>query len=165
MAVFVTGTTTLFKQSTAPLGWTKVPSDYTNYTLRLVNGTGGGIGGSVDFTTVHTNKPLAGPVNVSGSVSPFTLTVGYLPPHPHTVTNAFPGEAIYRASPGTGPVNASTFSGTSATPGYTGYTSFSTQPTMTAHTHPVGGAELNLSLNSSVPFDVAYIDCIIASRD
>ena len=52
---FATGTTLLFYQAAAPTGWTKVTT-HDNKALRVVSGTGGGSGGTTDFTTVFKSR-------------------------------------------------------------------------------------------------------------
>lgn len=47
---FPSGTVMPFSQATAPTNWTK-NTDFDNGMLRIVSGTGGGTGGSSDFTT------------------------------------------------------------------------------------------------------------------
>ena len=49
---FPTGTVTVFRQTAAPQGWTKLTTQ-NDASLRLVNGVGGGTGGSVNFSAVH----------------------------------------------------------------------------------------------------------------
>jgi hypothetical protein len=52
---FASGTTIVFYQASAPTGWTKSTS-HDNKALRVVSGTGGGSGGSVDFTTAFASR-------------------------------------------------------------------------------------------------------------
>jgi hypothetical protein len=53
-ANFAAGTVMPFKQTTAPLNWTKLTTT-DNGTLRIVSGTGGSTGGSVNFTSAFTS--------------------------------------------------------------------------------------------------------------
>jgi hypothetical protein len=62
---FPPGTITLFVQSSAPLGWVQVNSQ-NNKAIRVVNGSGGGSGGSQPFTSVFTSVPVTGSVSFSG---------------------------------------------------------------------------------------------------
>ena len=64
-----TGTSMLFAQASAPLGWTKSTS-HNNKALRVVSGSGGGGGGSSAFTTCFANNRATG-----GSVDSSGLTV------------------------------------------------------------------------------------------
>lgn len=86
---FAAGTTLLFYQAAAPTGWTKVTT-HDNKTLRVVSGTGGGSGGSTNFTTVFKSR-----------------TDIPLPQHTHPWTNTgsnygapAPGNMAARTSPG-----------------------------------------------------------------
>ena len=71
---FLSGTTMLFIQASAPAGWTKVTT-YNDYALRIVSGSGAGTGGSVPFTTAFTN----------GNVGATTLSTSQIPSHNHAV--------------------------------------------------------------------------------
>jgi hypothetical protein len=68
------GTSMLFAQASAPLGWTKSTS-HNNKALRVVSGSGGGGGGSSAFTTCFSNARSTGGsvdssgLSVSGNVS------------------------------------------------------------------------------------------------
>jgi len=64
---FDVGTRMIFAQNTAPTGWTKDTSNYNNHALRIVTGTGGVTGGSVDFTTAFASQTPTGTVSVSAS--------------------------------------------------------------------------------------------------
>jgi hypothetical protein len=54
---FAAGTTIVFYQASAPTGWTQVIT-HTNKSLRVVNGTGGGSGGTYSFTDTFTNRAV-----------------------------------------------------------------------------------------------------------
>lgn len=76
------GTVTLFQQTTAPVGWTKL-TVHDNKALRLITGTAGS-GGSVAFTTVFTNQaPTITTNTLAGAAT--TLTGAQLPIHTHLV--------------------------------------------------------------------------------
>jgi hypothetical protein len=70
---FPAGTKSLFVQTSAPTGWTKVTT-YDNYALRIVSGTAG-TGGSVAFTTAF----------ASGSTGAYTLATADIPSHKHSM--------------------------------------------------------------------------------
>jgi hypothetical protein len=79
---FATGTAiAAFAQATAPVGWTKSAS-LNDYALRLVSGTGGVTGGSVNFSSAFTN---------------LTITKANLPNYNLTVTD--PGHTHSYATP------------------------------------------------------------------
>jgi len=68
----------VFYQSSAPTGWTKSTS-HDNKALRVVSGTGGGSGGSNNFTTAfNSSRGTSG-----GSVNNHTLSSGQMPSHRH----------------------------------------------------------------------------------
>jgi len=89
------GSTMLFYESSAPTGWTKSTS-INNHTLRIVSGSGGSTGGSVDFTNVFKSWSNSASVSLSGntdyvtqggsvsvSVSGHALTTSQMPSHSH----------------------------------------------------------------------------------
>jgi hypothetical protein len=87
--IFPSGTTSIFQQSTAPTGWVKDTS-MNDYTLRLVSGSGGSQGGSVDFSNAMTPKTFTGTVGPASdpTVTSFEInsgdTVAGVPSHDHT---------------------------------------------------------------------------------
>ena len=88
-AAFDTGTRLMFAQDTAPTGWTKDTTNYDNHAIRVVTGTAGTTGGSVDFSTAFTSQTPAGSISIdtSGlSAGATTLTESQIPGHRHYVT-------------------------------------------------------------------------------
>lgn len=75
--VIPAGTVMLFYQASAPTGFTQVTTQ-NNKALRVVSGTGGGTGGSIDFTTAFA-------ANTVGST---TLTTAQMPSHTHTFSGS-----------------------------------------------------------------------------
>ena len=75
---FLSGTTMLFIQASAPFGWTKVTT-YNDYALRIVSGSGAGTGGSTAFSTVF---------NASNQPSATTLSSSQMPSHTHAVPDS-----------------------------------------------------------------------------
>ena len=69
---FVSGTTMVFYQAAAPVGWTKQTA-INDYGLRVVSGVGGGATAGTAFSTVFAQSATAG----------HALTVGELAPHTH----------------------------------------------------------------------------------
>ena len=67
--VIPSGTTMLFVQASAPTGWTKVTT-HNNKALRVVSGTGGGSGGSLNFTDVFANRGVPLPEHSHGVYDP-----------------------------------------------------------------------------------------------
>ena len=162
MAIFNSGTKTIFHQTSAPTGWVKETVNYNDHALRVVNGSSLSTGGSVDFTTAFPTSAhqLSNP-QVSFSTGSTTLTVDNLPAHNHTMSPA--GVIAYvgapRASTTTAPVTilavTSAASSTSPPSGTSGG----------AHQHTVyasvQGNFWSNSPNSNI--GVNYIDVIIAT--
>lgn len=79
-AAFTTGTSMLFYNATAPLGWTHDTTATLDHALRVVPGgsIGGASGGTLNFATAFASK------SVTGTVSNTTLTTSQIPAHAHT---------------------------------------------------------------------------------
>jgi hypothetical protein len=132
------GTVMSFFQAAAPVGWTQVTT-HNNKALRVVDGMGGGSGGSVAFTTAFASQAI------TGTIGNTTLSSAQIPSHTHTYS-IFPtsgGGAVSSAG--------SAVSGaiTNTTDGGTGGGG--------SHTHSFTGTAINLA--------VQYIDMILASKD
>ena len=111
---FEANTKMLFKQSTAPTGWTKETTD-DNSALRVVSGAVG-TGGTVNFSTAFS----------AGSVGDTTLTADQVPAHTHTFS-------------GTG--NTSGAGGHNHTVNDPGHTHSGSTNSTGGHTHPVYGVD------------------------
>lgn len=163
MVDFVSGTKTIFNQTSAPTGWTK---DTTNndFTLRVVSGTGGSTGGAVDFTACTVSQPFTGTVlhNLSGTTGATTLDSTMIPNHTHmyrflanrptyTPAGALPAPTggINNANAGTAP--ASTPINFDPTGGGGG------------HSHPLS-ASFSFTGNN-IDFRVKYLDFIVSSKN
>jgi len=141
---------TVFFESAAPTGWTKITT-HNNKALRVVSGTGGGFGsggasgpGGSPFTAVFNTIPVSGSVTTGGTVGGHTLIESELPSHAHGAG----GQVFVRPGPGV-TVRAAQDSApnTSSVGG--------NQP----HTHPFTGA--NVPWSASVDLAVQYIDVIL----
>jgi len=163
MAIFNSGTKTIFHQTAAPTGWVKETTNYNDHALRVVSGTTLTSGGSVDFTTVFptvastfTNPSVA---YVSGDT---TLTVAMMATHSHTVS---PTARFYVGTPRAG----STTVPPAVVAGNFPFTGPGASPPSNsggaAHNHPitvsVSGNFFSNSPNSNI--GVNYIDVIIAT--
>jgi hypothetical protein len=73
-AVFPTGTTMIFYNAVVPTGWVRMTT-HNDKTMRIVNTTGGGSGGTVTFSTVFART----------AVDNTTLTAATIPAHNHTM--------------------------------------------------------------------------------
>jgi len=152
---------TVFKQSSALVGWTKLTS-INDYTLRVVSGTVGS-GGTNSFTTTFTTVTPTGTVSGSAAAGSTSLSESQLPSHNHTylrnvssswtptLTNRVPGSSALL------PLNPRA----SVSP----YLSSATGDG-TGHQHPI-----SLSITSpgfagnALDFNLKYVDVILAQRD
>ena len=186
------GIRTLFYESTAPTGWTKVTTHHDKC-LRVVNTTGGGSGGTSAFTTVMASRTPAGSVsgsnsggsianttvtgsvsgsNSGGSVSNTTLGINEIPSHSHTIN-----EISIDAPGGCGATqftggysctrSATAANGGSGAHGH-GFTnpSWSGSVSMNAHNHTLTNPTWNGSFSgTAMDFAVQYIDLLLCSID
>ena len=140
------GTKMVFYQANAPTGWTKQTSN-NNKALRVVSGSGGGTGGSNNFTTAfNSSRGTSG-----GSVSNHTLTTAQIPSHRHKVDtyNEFGNQFGNWATQGG---YRQAHAGGTRRPPYTSY-----EGSGNAHNHGFSNPSLNLN--------VQYIDVIVAQKD
>lgn len=160
MAIFNSGTKTLFQQTTAPTGWTKDTVSYTNHAFRVVNGSASS-GGTLDFTTVFSTTPYSF-TNVpfsSGNTNATTLSISNLPVHNHSVTaTAAPPAGFQQGGPrtaasGPGPVvSVAENTQTINTPSAGGDS---------GHSHP-----LTCTVSGTVcTINLKYVDVIVATLD
>ena len=160
MPEIFSGQTTVFKQTTAQLGWTKVTS-YDDYALRIVTGSVS-TGGSVNFTTVCSTQTPAGTVSVSNTTGSTTLTVTDLPSHTHSYIKHNPVGAS--AAGGNGTYNypiSRTLTRTISEP----YTA-SGGGSGGSHSHPLLLDSANSTFTgTSISLAVKYVDVILARRD
>ncbi len=138
---FPSGTSMLFYNASAPLGWTHDTTATLDSALRVVPGAsiGGLSGGSVNFATAFKSQAVAGTVGLT------TLSSGQLPNHYHTTT-------FYGTSgSGTAPSSGGAPSGGAAisTNAYAGGGG--------SHNHSFTGTAINLA--------VKYLNVIRATKD
>lgn len=139
-------TISVFYQVSAPDGWVQVTTQ-NNKALRVVQGAGGGAGGSIPFTTAFPGslKTVTGSVTATGTVGGTTLTIDQLPSHSH----------------GAG----STVSVRPGTPGVIGRSANTDAPNTSLvgggqpHSHPFVGTATPIS--TTIDLRVQYIDVII----
>jgi hypothetical protein len=137
---FPSGTKILFQQTAAPTGWTK-DTTHNDKALRVVSGTASS-GGSAAFTTAFASRTPGGTVGAT------TLTTDQIPAHTHsgslTTTNRATGSSSAREVViDGGPPNYDFTTGSSGGG--------------QSHTHNFTGTAMD--------FAVAYVDCIIATKD
>ena len=165
MAIFDSGTTTIFHQTSAPTGWTKETVNYNNHALRVVNGSSLSSGGTVDFTTgFNTTSYIFSSVAVPYTVGNHTLTGAQLPYHLHAVapsTNRFAIGTATTPTNATSPITPAVPVMTTAVPA--GGPIGASVGSSGAHNHSI---TITASGNVFGPYStigVNYIDVIIAS--
>jgi len=157
------GAKMLFRQSTAPMGWTK-DTAHNDKALRVVSGSAGS-GGSKGLLGVTITATGAIKTSISGSVAGHSLTTAQLPAHTHSFSGNVPvlrGESrssnvnnigitnIQSASP-----SSYNFSGISGSTG-----------SGSAHSHSASGLTASSTFSGApVNLDIAYVDVIIATKD
>jgi len=137
------GTRALFRQNSAPTGWTKITS-FNDAVLRVVNGVASS-GGSLPFSSAFTSRPVS--ASVAGVF--LTSTQTGMPAHSHQ--QYFGGCGRSRGGCEGGNNNAQGYSG--AQNSYAN----SALNAAEAHTHTIAMSPMN--------FSVSYVDTIIASKN
>jgi hypothetical protein len=145
------GTTCLFYQAAAPVGYTKVTT-HDNAALRVVSGGGGGSGGTQAFTSAFQSHTPSGSVSVS--VSNHTLSTSQLAQHNHTV---YYSRATSTASTG-GSFGTVTNIHSS---GGTNNQSTGSEGSNNGHSHGASGSFSGSAINLAVK----YVDIIIATKN
>lgn len=130
------GTRMLFCQANAPSGWTKIVGDLDNRALRVVTGSGGGIGGSLSFTSVFTSR--------------------FVPVQSHTHGINDPGHKH-------GLINVRGFDGASNSPGGSGNPIAGYGVDMTTNTTGIS-IQPSGDVNATMDFSVRYVDVIICEK-
>lgn len=147
------GSVTTWFQAAAPTGWTQV-TIYNDYALRVVNSTGGGTGGSVDFTTAFASR------TPTGTVGNHTLTAAEMPTHSHGVTDPGHNHSYYR------PANAPVNSGTGSAVMLETLTNTGTSVTgISIQNAGSGGAHNHTWAGDAMSFAVRYLNIVLASKD
>jgi hypothetical protein len=161
------GTTKIFFQASAPVGWTKSIT-HNNKGLRVISGTGGGSGGTTNFTScLSSTNNLTTPFNVSSGISVVpgtasnignhTLTLNQIPDHTHPTPI---GQIEGRGSTPFSNAGARLRQGSTATGGMIESSGGG------SHNHPFSGTvTLNQSFISNPNLAVTYVDVIICSLD
>lgn len=181
--LFASGTTALFAQAAAPVGWTQVTS-LDDAALRVVSGTGGSSGGTYGFTTAFSSsRTVSGSVgntvatgtigsttaggSITGSVSSATLATSQIPSHDHP-QRGYPelGNAGYQPSGAGAPTTITYSVPTGLTGGGGSHTHGNTFGfSGAAHNHTFSGAAHNHTVTASVNLAVKYLNIIQCSKD
>ena len=164
---FVPGTSMLFYQAAAPVGWTK--QSINDKALRVVSGSGGSTGGTTAFSTVFAARTPAGTIAMSGSTASHTLTLAEIPSHTHFVVNkdsnsdqdVTPTKSVtYRSNAGLG--NNDYRLGSTTTVPTAGPSS--SAGSGDGHIHDIGTIA-GAFTGTAMDFDVQYADIIICTKD
>ncbi len=159
---FPSGTSMLFFDAAAPLGWTKSIT-HDNKAIRIVNTGGGGAGGAVDFSAAFASKSVSGTIanTTAGgtiTVDNKTLSLSQIPAHGHDLGNSNQTgsniNALFYGERGNldNETGSKTFNaGSGSSHNHTG--SFSGN----AHAHTFSGAAIDMN--------VKYVNAIICVRD
>jgi hypothetical protein len=156
---FVPGTSMLFYQAAAPIGWTK--QSINDKALRVVSGSGGSTGGTTAFSTIFSSKTPAGSIS-GGVTNSHTLTISQMPSHTHSITSNF-----ILGTTDTTRNNTNQIADRGANAGSSFY-----NPTYTAastgggagHTHNISAGALTFT-GTPMNFAVQYADIIICTKD
>ncbi len=160
------GSVMIFVQTTAPAGWTKSVA-HNNKALRVVSGSASS-GGTTDFTSVFTSRTIAEANLPSHTHGPGTLTTGAGTAHHHAMFSASgaPANALtnstqyaaYNWQPGSAAGYSMRDGTDAATLGRTASES--------SHTHTMAsGVTASTGSGTAMDVAVAYVDCILATKD
>lgn len=148
---FPSSTKMIFWQTSAPTGWTK-DTNHNDKALRITSGTAS-TGGTVAFETAFASK------TPTGTVGATTLTVNQIPLHGHSArysqtssSSADGAGGIMLDNDGSQTTNTNTGAAGSTIGNQIGGTGGGE-----SHTHTWTGDAINL--------DVAFVDCILATKD
>ena len=163
------GTTALFYQASAPTGWTQnTASTINDCCLRVVTGTGAGVGGGDAFSSVFTGSrtteaktvpySISSPGSISGTSGDTTISSPTMAAHTH------PSPGAVRANAPSNEQNFQAINAPNSTTGSTGGGG--------AHSHPVSspftmsGSVSTGSASLSVPtMNVKHEEVIACTKD
>jgi hypothetical protein len=177
---FPPGTVQLFRQTSAPTGWTK-DTTHNDKALRVVSGSAG-TGGSVAFSTAFGTPPLGGTVNftgnlaagnlavaLSGDIGSTTLTTSQIAAHTHRfgiATNNSTIQQVGTAQRVSGSVNQDVNSLPTSSTGGGGSHNHTTGNLAGTVSGAPGLGNLATSLSSAnTSIDVNYVDVIFATKN
>lgn len=182
MAEIESGSITLFRATTPPVGWTKITT-YDDHALRLVSGTVG-TGGTVSFTNCYSTITPTGTVSASATVGGTTLSTDQLPTHNHTTRDFGSNPVALAATTTKPPTGAGWIDPVNGGPGGSlgnWRTTADLQSPITdkslqsfsagndgSHTHPLVSVNMpspSYSPSNSLDLRIKYVDVILAQRD
>jgi hypothetical protein len=154
-AEFSSGTTLLFYQATAPTGYTK-QTTHDNKAMRVVSGTGGGSGGTTNFTSVFASRAVPLPQHAhSGSTGTVSSD------HAHGFQNFYFAEVDGNSGLPNAYAGSNSGSDFDNVPWYTDWT---TGGINANHTHSFTTNNEGTA-GAAMDFAVQYIDVIICSKN
>lgn len=165
MADIPSSSITVFRQSVAQTGWTKLTS-VNDYTLRVVSGTVG-TGGSNPFSTTFSTITPSGTVTGSGTANGVALDQTQLPSHTHAHTSTT--SAAYPTTITTKTAGSAVLLNKGPKPPSSGFRlplDMGNAGGTDTHAHP-----LSVSVSSpgftgtGMNFNVKYVDIILAQRN
>jgi hypothetical protein len=152
---FPTGTVMLFRQTSAPTGWTKDTTNYNDSAIRVVTGSVSS-GGSAGFTTAFASQTPSGSVsvNVSGlSAGATTLSTAQMPSHSHQMWYVAGGGGQSFDAPTRGDFRTDYQIWTGAQGG------------SSSHSHSMSGSATGSFSGNAINLAVKYCDVIFATKD
>ena len=161
---FAAGTVMLFRQTSAPTGWTKDTTNYNAHAIRVVTGTVSS-GGSVDFTTAFASQTPSGSVsvNVSGlSAGATTLSTAQLASHGHNFVfrNAwYDSGSNYLAGGNGGNLAVDNSYDRSAA------STVQANGSGSSHSHSISGSATGSFTGNAINLAVKYCDVIFATKN
>ena len=149
---FPSGTKLLFRQTAAPVGWTK-DTTYTDAALRVTSGTiSQQATGGKEFSTLFASRPLT-EANLPSHTHSWSGTTSSDGAHTHTFTYSHDS------------ISATDTPNVVKTIAQSGLPNSVTTSSSGAHTHTVSGTTGAVGSSSALAFDVNFVDAIIATRD
>ena len=146
---FPAGTKLLFRQTAAPVGWTK-DTTYTDAALRVTSGTiSQQATGGKEFSTLFAARTIA-EANLPSHTHSFSGTTSSNGAHTHTIAYNLQTDG------GENGANSGTVDSDAGT---------TTTSSNGAHTHTVSGTTGGTGSGTALAFDVNFVDVIIATRD
>lgn len=160
MANFPSGTKTIFNQTNAPTGWTKITT-YDDCALRIVSGNAS-TGGTQNFSSVHNTHSTSGSIQADSATGITVLSTTQIPSHTHSYDAWV--QQPHTPTGTTRPFSRVPFPARTTVQGgglaYFG--SGDWPPGNLGHSHPYGTFTFT---GNSININVNYIDVIIASKD
>ena len=147
---FPSGTRLMFQQSVAPTGWTLInTAGYHDSVPRIITSGTAGIGGEDTFTAMFGTD--------------LTITEAQMPQHSHTGSSLNVSTSGNHTHSYSRPNTGSDTGGT----GTNKPISVSTANTGSdgAHTHSISGSTGTRGSSSAIPFQLTYVDFIVAEKD